>query len=91
MVESIIPIYDEIVSDYAGNNQGYALSLRSSVGQLGMIVTVLSCPGIFNIRKSMVDVFWFMFAFVVLAFILTIVVVIVDHKARRMVLNWDTV
>ena len=85
MVESILPILDEIVSDYSNKDQGYALSLRYSVGQLGMIVTVLSCPAIYNIRRTMIDPFWFMFAFVTFGFILSIAVVIADHKARRKV------
>ncbi len=84
-MESILPILDEIVSDYAGNNQAYALSLRFSVGQLGTIVTIMACPAVFNIRKTMVDPTWFMFAFVTFGFLMTIVVVAVDSKGQRRV------
>ena len=84
-MESILPILDEIVSDYSGKDQAYALSLRFSVGQLGMIVTILSCSAIYNVRQTMIDPFWFMFGFVALGFLLTVFVVVADRKGRHMV------
>ncbi len=83
MVESIIPIYDELVSDYSGKNQGFALSVRFSVGQVGMIVIVLVCPALYNMRHSLADPFWFMLAFAGFGFVMTIVVVIIDRRGQR--------
>jgi hypothetical protein len=81
VVESIIPILDEIVSDYSGKDQAYALSIRFSVGQFGMIVIVMVAPALYNINSSLIAPFWFMLGLVGFGFILAFVVIAYDSKA----------
>lgn len=82
VVESIVPILDEIVSDYAGKRQAYALSIRFSFGQFGMVITVLLVPALYNIRGSMIAPFWFMLGLVLFGFLMAVFLIVVDDRGK---------
>jgi hypothetical protein len=82
VVESIVPILDEIVSDYAGKRQAYALSIRFSFGQFGMVVTVLLVPALYNIRGSMIPPCWFMLGLVLFGLVMAIILVAIDSRGK---------
>lgn len=80
-----MPILDDTVTDYAGNKMAFALSTRNSVGQFGMIITILASPLVYNIRGSFVDCGWFMLAFISFGFAITILIVILDTEGKQKV------
>ena len=83
VVESIIPILDDIVSDYSGKAQACSLSVRFSTGQFGMVLTLMFVPMVYNIRQSLLDAFTYMEALVLFGFVLSFVIIFIDSKARQ--------
>jgi hypothetical protein len=80
-----MPILDDTVTDYAGNKMAFALSTRNSVGQFGMIITILASPMVYNIRGSFVDCGWFMLGFISFGFAITMIVVALDTEGKQKV------
>ena len=80
-----MPILDDTVTDYAGNQMAFALSTRNSVGQFGMIITILVSPAVYNIHGSFVDCGWFMLGFVTFGFAITIIIIILDTEGKQKV------
>eukprot|EP01022_Parablepharisma_sp_SALTPOND_P026136 TRINITY_DN620_c0_g1_i3.p3 TRINITY_DN620_c0_g1~~TRINITY_DN620_c0_g1_i3.p3 ORF type:complete len:148 (-),score=0.94 TRINITY_DN620_c0_g1_i3:897-1340(-) len=84
-VEAIIAIIDDTLTDYAGNRIAFALTIRNSLSYLGIVITFLACPAIYNIRYSLVDCGYYMVFLVTLGYLMCIGVILLDTKAPRKV------
>ncbi len=74
---------DDILTDYTGNRTAFALTMRNSTGNAGMIITIMVCPTIYNIRGSMTDCGYFMVCFVTFGFVMAVGITVVDTQATQ--------
>jgi small-conductance mechanosensitive channel len=73
-------LLDDIVTDNAGNRQAFALSMRISAAQVGMVVAIIFSPMIFNVRHNLLDCAIFMLCFIAVGFVACIIIAYQDSE-----------
>ncbi len=71
---------DDTVTDYAGNQLAFCLTIRNAVSHLGIIITMIMCPVTYNIHNTLIGCGYYILTFVLIGFGMCIAIAIRDSN-----------